>query len=732
MLSAGPIPLAKTTSAAVLASTAIRRALAVPAQTSYRKLPAAAPGIIQAENYDRGGNTVAYYDTTLANTGKKYRLKEGVDISVAGDIGGGYAVFATRKGEWIDYTVNVTITGFYDLSLRVASMGSGGSFHVQVDDVRKTPKMTVPNTFGARNWTTVNHNGVFLTQGQHVLRLVMGAGGYKGNIGNFNWIGLTYTGMLAPGNPVILGKSNSHMQLGWQDNSPNEIGFKIERMTALNGVWEQIGVVAADVTNFTDSGLLPNTQYSYRLRATDGLLDSDYSPAAGDTTDPLIVEPTYSEPLVIRQGGTYSGNWQSLSPDVPAISVETSEPVIIENSRIRSAGTLIQTMGAFANLTVRNTSGYALNPNRVDLYPGRFLDAEQFVNVVLENNYMEGTSGIYLYDYRGNGSDSQTVKVVRNKALNIDGRYSDGNGGYQSGPGDHYAVQFFQINGAWNLSGAEVAWNEVINEPGKSRVEDNVSIFSSSGTATSPFQIHNNYIQGAYPADPYNDADYSGGGIMLSDVGASYIRAFGNQIVSTANYGAAISSGHDNAFYDNRIVSSGRFADGQMIPSQNVGAYIWNFDGDSSFVRNEGWGNLIGWMNADGRNDWWVPDASLWANNSNWPGSITTTTEAVEYQIWLQKLANYGVQVSATTVSPAAAEAAYSTIDTYSAPSAPAEQESALSPEGVEFSLFSSQPIVGGDTWLRPIEQIGLAGDDERDKLILGTAVYSLDEWRVA
>ena len=156
---------------------------------------------------------------------------------------------------------------------------------------------------------------------------------------------------------------------------------------------------------------------------------------------------------------------------------------------------------------------------------------------MLENNYMEGTSGIYLYDYRGNGSDSQTVKVVRNKALNIDGRYSDGNGGYQSGPGDHYAVQFFQINGAWNLSGAEVAWNEVINEPGKSRVEDNVSIFSSSGTATSPFQIHNNYIQGAYPADPYNDADYSGGGIMLSDVGASYIRAFGNQIVSTANYG---------------------------------------------------------------------------------------------------------------------------------------------------------------------------------------------------
>jgi hypothetical protein len=55
-----------------------------------------------------------------------------------------------------------------------------------------------------------------------------------------------------------------------------------------------------------------------------------------------------------------------------------------------------------------------------------------------------------------------------------------------------------------------------------------------------------------------------------------------------------------------------------------------------------------------------------------------------------------------------------------------------LPPEKVVFSPFSSQPVVVGDTWLRPIEQIGLAGDDERDKLILGTAVYSLDDWRVA
>jgi hypothetical protein len=199
-----------------------------------------------------------------------------------------------------------------------------------------------------------------------------------------------------------------------------------------------------------------------------------------------------------------------------------------------------------------------------------------------------------------------------------------------------------------NLPGVEVAWNQVINEPGKSRVEDNVSIFSSGGTAASPFRIHNNYIQGAYGANAATERSYTGGGIMLSDVDTAYVHAYENQVIATTNYGIAISSGHDNAFYNNRIISAGILPDGRVPAAQNVGAYIWNMNGETGFVRNVGYGNLIGWNNGKDRNDFWAPDAASWTNNVSFAGAITPETEAFEFQLWLQKCIDLKVQVGPT------------------------------------------------------------------------------------
>ena len=70
-----------------------------------------------------------------------------------------------------------------------------------------------------------------------------------------------------------------------------------------------------------------------------------------------IGEVEWSSPIVINQGGTYSGNWQSTDAKTPAVTVATTEPVIIENSHIRSAGSLIKTTVAGTDLTVRNSPG---------------------------------------------------------------------------------------------------------------------------------------------------------------------------------------------------------------------------------------------------------------------------------------------------------------------------------------------------------------------------------------
>ncbi|PYE55759.1 NPCBM/NEW2 domain-containing protein [Deinococcus yavapaiensis] len=365
----------------------------------------------------------------------------------------------------------------------------------------------------------------------------------------------------------------------------------------------------------------------------------------------------YSGPIVIKQGGTYTGNWESLNPDVPAVSVQTDQPVTIVNSNIRGRGDLIR--GWWMDLTVRNTNGYGLNPNRYDLHAGRFVAAENLKNLVLENNLLDNTGGIYINVFNGSAAAGQTVKILRNKVKNINGRKSDGANGYLN---TGYYLQFVQMSKVRDIANAEIGWNEVINEPNKSFLEENINLYATSGTAASPIRIHDNFIKGAYAINPSTNTQYSGGGILVGDgsmdgpgsVGA-YVDVYRNQVVSTSNQAYAISGGHDHRFFENRAVSSGRLPDGSIIAAQNVGAYVWdamNGAGVGIWYNNTLRDNLIGWtrINSAGTtwfNNYWLPSCTtaLCYNNQNWSGAVTLDTEAQEYQVWLNKLTQNGVAV---------------------------------------------------------------------------------------
>ena len=114
------------------------------------------------------------------------------------------------------------------------------------------------------------------------------------------------------------------------------------------------------------------------------------------------------------------------------------------------------------------------------------------------------------------------------------------------------------------VPGIDVGWNEVINYPGRSLVADNIDVKSSSGTPNQPLEIHDTYIQGAYPYTAAQ-ADYQGGGIKTEgspDDSAQQATAFNsihdNQVVGTVNYGIEFTAGHDNIAANNRVISSGR------------------------------------------------------------------------------------------------------------------------------------------------------------------------------
>jgi hypothetical protein len=134
---------------------------------------ASVPGTFKAENFDNGGQSVAHYDATSGNSGGAYRSTE-VDIQATTDTGGGYHLGWARAGEWLKYTVNVTQTRSYTLNVRVANLGSGATFRIEVDGVDLTGPVRVPNAGGWDVWQTIAVPlKAQLNQGQRAIRLVM-------------------------------------------------------------------------------------------------------------------------------------------------------------------------------------------------------------------------------------------------------------------------------------------------------------------------------------------------------------------------------------------------------------------------------------------------------------------------------------------------------------------------------------------------------------------------------
>src|SRR6201996_85406 len=149
-----------------------------------------------------------------------------------------------------------------------------------------------------------------------------------------------------------------------------------------------------------------------------------------------IGEVEWSGPIVISEGGTYSGNWQSTDARTPAVTVTTKDAVVIENAHIRSVGSLIKTTIAGSNLTVRNSLGVAANSAVKGQPNGVFLEVSSPTKLDVENNYIENAQGgVIVHGYSGNRDGEQTIVIRSNRARNLNGLLSDGNGGYLPGEG---------------------------------------------------------------------------------------------------------------------------------------------------------------------------------------------------------------------------------------------------------------------------------------------------------
>lgn len=136
------------------------------------------PALIEAEDYDEGGQGVAYSDTTSGNQGGEYRTDD-VDIDIATE--GGYFVGWTSAGEYLNYTIEVADAGNFDFTVRVSSgLSSDKTFHLEIDGVDVTGPV-VFNTGGAgwQSFQDVVVTDIPLSAGVQELRLVMDSGAFN-------------------------------------------------------------------------------------------------------------------------------------------------------------------------------------------------------------------------------------------------------------------------------------------------------------------------------------------------------------------------------------------------------------------------------------------------------------------------------------------------------------------------------------------------------------------------
>jgi hypothetical protein len=151
--------------------------------------PAAIPGVIEAENYDKGGNRFTFYDRDAANKGKSYR-EDAVDVvsledATCGSVAcKGYAVGYTEVDEWLEYSVKVASDGQYNVSVNVATASETSKILLLVDDEAIGDTVAFEKIDTTWNvYKEIDIGTVDLAAGEHVLKLAI-AGSYV----NVDWI----------------------------------------------------------------------------------------------------------------------------------------------------------------------------------------------------------------------------------------------------------------------------------------------------------------------------------------------------------------------------------------------------------------------------------------------------------------------------------------------------------------------------------------------------------------
>jgi beta-glucanase (GH16 family) len=140
--------------------------------------PFVIPGSINATDYDYGGEGVAYHDADLLNQGTGPREDERVDTEnqpLFPNIGW------ITTGEWLEYTIEVPLSGYYRIELKVASQNTTnlGPIRVLVNGESRINDINIVSTGSWTKFVAVSERLLFLKSSDTLLRIEAVKGGFN-------------------------------------------------------------------------------------------------------------------------------------------------------------------------------------------------------------------------------------------------------------------------------------------------------------------------------------------------------------------------------------------------------------------------------------------------------------------------------------------------------------------------------------------------------------------------
>lgn len=144
-------------------------------EATFNEVPSSIPGKIEAENFNKGGQNMAYYDSTPGNQYNKYRTDEDVDIDDSTDADNGFSVKSITNGEYLRYFVHIKTAGYYDIGYRVVAP-AGGTIDFSIPTQNISYKKTLAPIHPAKKGQPAKYadqisNKVWLDEGLQNIKL---------------------------------------------------------------------------------------------------------------------------------------------------------------------------------------------------------------------------------------------------------------------------------------------------------------------------------------------------------------------------------------------------------------------------------------------------------------------------------------------------------------------------------------------------------------------------------